>query len=135
MSIEDIIERSGMQATITAEAPSGQEVGQTALGGADRSDADWIAVATAVPCLVSPSGSSLERDRNDARENVIEAVIYFRCDPLAPGAALGTRHRVTVTSTRTPDPVVLGVYAVTGVVDPNYLGRLFEVSCERIRIP
>jgi hypothetical protein len=132
VSIESIIERSGQLATITAEAPRGLATGRTAMGGADRSDANWLTVADGVPCLVSPSGSSLDRSRNDAREDVIEATLYFARDP-APGG-LDTRHRATVTGTRTGgDPVVIGVYAVTGVVDPNYLGRLFVASCERIR--
>lgn len=128
-----MIENSGHQAAITAEAPRGASVGQTAMGGADRSDAHWLTVADGVPCLVAPGGSSIDRDRNDARENVIAATIYFRADPVPGG--LSTRHRITVTSTRTPDPVVLGVYAVTGAIDPNYLGRLFEVACERVRTP
>jgi hypothetical protein len=134
VSIEGIIEQSGQLATVTAEAPRGVAAARTAMGGADRSDAAWLTVADGVPCLVSPSGSSLDRRRNDAREDAIEAEIYFARDP-APGG-LNTRHRVSVTGTRTGgDPVALGVYVVTGVVDPNYLGRLFVARAERIRVP
>lgn len=135
MSIESIIENAGQAATITAEAPYGAAVGQTAMGGADRSDDVWLTVADGVPCLVDPGHSAIDRQRNDAREDVISATIYFRADPVPGG--LSTRHRITVTATRSPnpDPVVLGVYAVTGAIDPNYLGRLFVVACERVRIP
>ena len=133
MSIESLIEDSGQQATITSEATRGQVPGQTAMGGADRSNANWATVADGVPCLVNPKGSSLDRNRNDARANVINAEVFFLADPVPGG--MSSRHRITVTLTDRPDPVVLGVYAVTGVVDPNYLGRIFVADCERIRTP
>ena len=118
-------------ATITAEAPDGQVPPQDALGGADRSDANWVTIAQGVPCLVSPRGSSLDRSILDSRENLIEATIYFAPDPIARG--LTTRHRVTVTAPGRPDPILIGVYTPTGVNDPNYLGILIEVDAERIR--
>ena len=53
-SFEALIEDSGQQALITCEAPDGQVPPQDALGGADRSDANWVTVASGVPCLVCP---------------------------------------------------------------------------------
>jgi hypothetical protein len=134
MSIETLIEGSGQLATITAEAPRGQGTSRTSMGGADRSDANWLTVADGVPCLVAPEGAALDRDRNDARQDRVTATVYFARDPAPEG--LSTRHRIAVTSVRPGrDPVVVGVYAVTGVVDRLYLGRLFEASAERVRTP
>lgn len=134
MSIESLIENSGCQASITAEAPRGQVPGQTAMGGADRSAANWLTVADGVPCLVSMPSASIDRGRNDARAGVLTGTIFFKCDPVPGG--LSSRHRIAVTRARPGgDPVVLGVYAVTGAVDPNYLAHHLEVAVERIRTP
>lgn len=137
MSISSLISRSGMQATITAEAPDGQVPAQDALGGADRSDGNWVTVVSGVPCLLNTSSSSLAAffgsGRNDARANVIDARIYFLSDPVPSG--ISTRNRVTVTQQGTGGIRTLGVWSVQGVVDPNSMGRIFQVDCERIRTP
>lgn len=133
MSLESLIENSGQQATITAEAPDGQVPGQTAMGGADRSDGNWVPIAGPVPCLVRTRGSALNYNRNDERAAVIDARIYFAADPVPSG--ISSRHRITVTAAGTGGPRVIGVYAVMGTIDPNSMGRLFEVDCERIRTP
>jgi hypothetical protein len=136
MSLESLISESGLQATITAECPDGQVVGQDGTGAADRSDTNWVAVASGVPCLLNTTSSSLQAfgsKRNDARMAVIDARIYFVCDPVPSG--ISTRHRVTVVAPGTGGPRVLGVYAVQGITDPNSMGRIFQVDCERVRTP
>jgi hypothetical protein len=136
MSLESLINNSGLQATITAEAPDGQVVGQDGTGAADRSDANWLPVASGVPCLLNTTSSSLQAfgsKRNDARTAVIDARIYFLSDPVPSG--ISTRHRVTVTKSGTGGPRVLGTWAVQSVDDPNSMGRLFEIDCERVRTP
>jgi hypothetical protein len=137
MSIETLIQRSGQQATITAEAPTGQVPPQDAAGGANRSDANWVAVASGVPCLLNIASSALKSfgsARSDARANVIDVRIYFYSDPVEPGG-ISTRHRVTVTAPGHGGQRVIGIYAVQGVTDPNSLGRIIQVDCERIRTP
>lgn len=133
MSVESLIDNSGQQASITAEAPDGQVPAQTAMGGADRSDANWVTVADGVPCLVRTRSSALSYGRDDERAAVIDARIYFAADPVPSG--ISSRHRITVTVAGTGGPRVLGIYDVQGVVDPNSMGRIFEVDCERIRTP
>jgi hypothetical protein len=136
MSLESLINESGQQATITAEAPDGQLPAQDATGAADRSDDNWVTVADGVPCLVNTRSSTLEArgsKRNDGRANVIDARIYFAADPVPSGVS--TRHRVTVTVPGAGGPRALGVYAVQGVVDPNSMSRIFQVDCERVRTP
>lgn len=130
MPLEDFLDQ---EATITAEAPDGRVPPQDALGGADRSDGNWVTVASGVPCLVREKGSSLDPDRDDARMNVITATVYFEADPVPSG--ISTRHRITVTATTPAGPQILGLYSVQGTVDPNAMGRIFQVSCERVRIP
>ena len=100
-------------------------VGRTTAGGADRTEPEVL--AENVPCLVRPRSSALEAfgaRRNDARAERIDATIYFAGDPLAPDAELTTRHRITVAGVD---------YAVRGPQDPNSLGRLLQVDCERLR--
>ena len=135
MSVEALIEDSGQQALITCEAPDGQVPPQDALGGADRSDANWVTVASGVPCLVSPKSSKVNAfpGRNDARAGIVDAVIYFSTDPVPSG--ISSRHRITVTVPGTGGPQVVGVYAVQGSIDPNTMGRIFQVGCERVRVP
>lgn len=137
MSLESLIASSGQQATITAEAVDGQVPAQDTLGGADRSDCNWVTVAAGVPCLVSTKSSTLSAfssNRDDARRNVVTSRIYFLSDP-APGVGLSSRHRITVTAAGPGGPRSLGVYAVQGSVDPNSLGRLIQVDVERVRTP
>jgi hypothetical protein len=136
MSIESLIQNSGQQATITAEAPDRQVPRQDAAGGADRSDPNWVTVASGVPCLLNTSSSSLQAfgsHRNMERAAVIDARIYFITDPVPSG--ISSRNRITVTAPGTGGPRVLGIYAVQGVKDPNSLGRIFQVDCERVRVP
>lgn len=134
MSIEALIDDSGQQATITAEAPDRQLPGQTAAGGADRSDGNWLTVADGVPCLVWTEGVELDYDRNDQRAAVVEARIYFYCDPVPP-PGLTSRNRITVTQ-QAPDGTrrLVGVYAVTGSREPaRGSQRLVIADCQRIR--
>ena len=135
MSVDSLIEDSGQQALITCEAPDGQVPPQDALGGADRSDANWVTVASGVPCLVCPKSARVNAfpGRNDARVNLIDTIVYFSVDPVPSG--ISSRHRITVTVQGTGGPKVLGVYAVQGSVDPNSMGVVFEVGCERIKTP
>ena len=135
MSVEALIEDSGQQALITCEAPDGQVPPQDALGGADRSDANWVTVASGVPCLVCPKTARVNAfpGRNDARANLIDAVIYFSVDPVPSG--ISSRHRITVIIPGTGGSKVLGVYAVQGSVDPNTMGHIFQVGCEKIKTP
>jgi hypothetical protein len=130
MPLEDFL---NSMCNVTAEAPTGQFPPQDAVGGADRSDANWVGVAQGVPCLVRPRSSHLEAmpGRNDARMNVVDTRVYFAADPVPGG--LNSRNRIVVTSC--PDPALIGIYAVQGVIDPNGMGRLFEADCERVRTP
>ena len=132
MSLESLIEDSGQQADIAVESPDYTIPPRSQMGGTDRS-APWGNIATGVPCLVRTQSSSLSAwpGRNDARANINTTRIYFYSDPVPTG--ISTRHRITVTTQGTGGHRVLGVYAVQGVVDPNSMGRLFEVDCERIR--
>ena len=136
MSLESLIEDSGQLATITAEALDGQVPGQDPTGAADRSDGNWVTVATAVPCLVSPKSSALQAfsGRNDARMGIVNARIYFLSDPV-PSVGLGSRNRITVNVETAGGPQVLGVYAVQGVINPNTMDRIFEADCEKVRTP
>ena len=124
MSLDSLIADSGQMATITAEAADGRVPGRTSMGGADRSDANWLAVVSGVPCLVRPMGSSLAYNRNDARAGVNLHRIYFVTDPVPGG--LSSRHRIEVDG---------AIYAVMGVQDPNSMGRILQVDCEQIRTP
>lgn len=135
MSLESLIEESGQQATITSEAPAGQLPPQTLLGGVDRSDPNWVTVAAGVPCLVNVKSSTLSAfpSRNDARANVADARIYFLPEAIALG--ITTRMRITVIAAPPHDPVVLGVYSVQGMTDPNSMGRILQIDCERVRNP
>lgn len=130
MSLESLILDSGVQATITAEAPEGQEPAQDLLGAVDRSAGNWVPVVADVPCLLRVRSSTINYAHNDARANLVDARIYFLADPSPSG--LSTRHRVTVTQPGLGGPRVVGVYAVLGVVDPNSLGRVFQVDCSRV---
>ena len=132
MSLESLIEDSEQVADITVESTSGVGPPQTTMGGTDRSAGNWLGVAQQIPCLVRDQSATLNYARNDARANVKTTRIYFLCDPV-PGGGLSTKHRITVSLGK--DPVARGVYAVQGVIDPNSMGRLFEVDCERIRTP
>jgi hypothetical protein len=136
MSLESLIEDSGQFATITAEAADGSVPPQDPTGAADRSDANWPVVATNVPCLVSPKSSALQAfpGRNDARMAVVNARIYFLCDPV-PTVGLSSRNRITVYAGTTGIPQVLGVYAVQGVINPNTMNRIYQADCEKIRTP
>jgi hypothetical protein len=136
MSLESLIEDSGQLATITAEAPDGAIPAQDPTAAADRSDGNWLPVVTGVPCLVSPKSSSLQAfpGRNDARQAIVNARIYFTCDPV-PTIGLSSRNRITVTTEAHGGPQVLGIYAVQGVINPNTMDRIFEADCERLRTP
>lgn len=136
MPIEDLIDRAETYATIAAEAPDRQTPPQTAMGGADRSDGNWLTVADGVPCLVWTREASLDYDRNDARQTVVSARIYFHGDDV-PNPGLTSRNRITVTSSAEGTPGrLLGVYAVLGAREPALAaGRLLIVDCERIRTP
>lgn len=130
-----MIEESGQFATITAEAPDGQFPAQDATGAADRSDANWVTVASNVPCLVNPKSSAIRSypGQNDARQQIIDARIYFYADPVPSG--ISSRHRITVNIQGTGGPQIIGVYAVQGAINPNYRSEIFEVDCERVRTP
>ncbi len=134
MSLESLITDSGQLATITRECPDGQFPRQDATGAADRSDANWVTVASGVPCLVSPKSSAVMAypGRNDARAQVLDARIYFLEDPSSEG--IDSTHRITITAQGTGGRKALGVYAVLGSTDPNMMGRLFQVDCERVEI-
>ena len=136
MSIQGLIDAGGQLATITAEAPDRRTPGQTAAGGADRSDANWLTVVDGVPCLVWHQGSSLDTDHNDQRAGIIQARIYFADDP-APPPGLSSRHRITVTESGPEDNRrVLGIYAVQGARRAALGSQdLLMADCERIRIP
>lgn len=129
MSLESLIDASGQFAEITAEANPGSRPPLTTMGGVDRSDGNWLEVVSGVPCLVRPQGGSLNLNRNDARANVKTPKIYFLCDPVPTG--LTTKHRIKVT--QGSDKTLVGVYAVQDVTDPNSMGRIFQVDCERVR--
>ena len=129
MSLESLIEDSGQQAEIMAEANPGSRPTLTTMGGVDRSDPNWLEVVSGVSCLVRPQGGSLNLNRNDARANVKTPRIYFLCDPVPCG--LTTKHRIKVSLGS--DPTARGVYAVQDVTNPNSMGRIFQVDCERIR--
>ena len=80
MSIESLIDNSGQQMpTITAwaSASSSSCRSDCFMGGADRSDGNWLTVAGPVPCLVRTRSSALNYNRNDERAAVIDARIYF----------------------------------------------------------
>lgn len=130
MSLESLIEDSGQFADITAESNPGVKPPITAMGGTNRAG-QWLEVASGVPCLVNPRGGTLSLNRNDARANVKTPRIYFLCDPAPLG--LTTKHRITVSGGS--DPTARGVYAVQDVNNPNSMGQLFQVDCERIRTP
>jgi hypothetical protein len=129
LSLESLIEDSGQQADITAESNPGVTPPLTTMGGVNRST--WLEVVTGVPCLVDPKGGTLNLARNDARANVKTPRIYFTQDPVPLG--LNTKHRITVSGGS--DPTARGVYAVQDVANPNSMGRIFQVDCERIRVP
>jgi hypothetical protein len=134
MSLESLIMDSGQRADISVEAPDGQVPLQDVLGGAIRTD-PWPSVVQGVPCLVSPRASTLQAfpPRNDARANVSDTRIYFLADPVPSG--LSTRHRITVVVDGVGGPSVLGVYAVQNPNDPNSMGRILQVDCEKVRNP
>lgn len=129
MSLESLISDSGQQAEILAEANPGSRPKQSTMGGADRSDANWLEVVSGVSCLVRPQGGTLNLNRNDARANVKTPKIYFLEDPVPTG--LTTKHRIKVTLGL--DGTLVGVYAVQDVTNPNSMDRIFQVECERIR--
>lgn len=135
MSLESLIDDSGQLATITQEAPDGSVPGQDPTGAADRSDGNWVTIATGIPCLVNEKSSALQAfpGRNDARVGIVNARIYFYYDPTPKG--LSSRNRITVFVAVKGIPQVLGVYAVQGRVNPNTMDRLFEVDCEKLRTP
>jgi hypothetical protein len=135
VSLESLIEDSGQLATITQESPDGQVVGQDPTGAADRSDPNWITVASAIPCLVNEKSSSLQAfsGRNDARMGIVNARIYFFRDPVPAG--LSSRNRITVTTASSGSTQVIGIYAVQGRINPNTMNRIFEVDCEKVRTP
>lgn len=135
MSLESLIEDSGQLASILAEAADGQVPPQTAMGGADRSDGNWLTVADGVPVLVRTRSSALNRDYDDERAQVIDATLYFAADPVPSGSGLSSRHRIVVADGGTGGGRAAGVYAVLGVIDPNSMGRILQVDCERIRVP
>jgi hypothetical protein len=121
---------------ITVEAPTGQLPAQDALGGADRT-APWPVVAQGVPCLYRPGASSLQARtarRDDARRSVNTGKVYFSASTLGqiPG---GLTSRMRITITQAIDSGALGVYAVTGSIDPNTMGHHLEVDVERVRTP
>ena len=136
MSLESLIEDANQFATITAEAPDGSVPSQDPTGAADRSDGNWETIKSGVPCLVNPKNSAVQGfpGRNDARMAIIDARIYFETDPLPP-FGLSSRNRITVYSTSSVQSSIIGIFAVQGVINPNSLGRICEVDCERIRTP
>ncbi len=121
MSIEDFLVQS---CDVLCEAPPGGVPPQDALGGADRTN--YLTVASGVPCLVRPMSAAKMAysggGRDDARRNVVTARIYFSSDPAPEG--LSSRHRIVVEGQ---------TYAVTGVINPNSMGRIYQVDCEMIR--
>jgi hypothetical protein len=133
VSIESLIDDAGQFASITAEAPDGQPPEATAMGGADRSDPNWLTVADGVPCLVWHRDVAIDYERNDARASVVTARIYFAADTVPP---LTSRHRITVTQAADDGPRVLGVYAVKGSREPSRGSQsMLIVEAERIRVP
>lgn len=135
MSLESLIEDANQFADITIEAPIGQAPQQTSIGGADRSQ-PWGAVASGVPCLINTRSAALSAfsgAREDARASVFDTRIYFSSDPTPSGFT--TKHRITVTQAGNGEAVTLGVYAVKNPTNPNSMGRIFQVDCERVRTP
>lgn len=119
-------------ATIQAEGPAGVQPPQTALGGADRTG--WLDVADGVPCLfrsLNVTLAAFSGRRNDSRQNQYSARIYFAADPVPEG--LSSRHRIVVSGC--PRAADNGIYAVSGAIDPNAMGRLLQVDVERVRQP
>jgi hypothetical protein len=135
MSLESLIDDSGQFATITVEAASGSFPPQTSLGGVDRSQA-WPIVAANVPCLLSNRSSPLMSfpGRNDARAQVYDTRVYFYFDPTPSGFT--TRMRINVTKAGPGgDAIDLGTYSVKGTNNPNTMGVIFQVDCEKVRTP
>ncbi len=114
MPLEDFLDQL---ATITVE-PIPPRKDRT--GGVDRTG-DWDTVAADVPCLVRPVSAALQ-SRDDARRDIVIYRIYFASDPVDGG--LSTRHRIAVGTQ---------VYQITGVVNPNSLGRIIHCDCEAIK--
>lgn len=112
MALADFLTQS---ASIQVEAPT-----RDRLGGANRS-APWPTIIDGVPCLVRPLSASLQT-QDDARRDIVSYRIYFDSDPCPTG--ISTRHRIKVGST---------TYQVTGVINANSLGQIFQVDCEAIR--
>jgi hypothetical protein len=131
MPLEDFLDQL---ADIKEEAADGDVPAQDALGAADRSDANWVTVATDVPCMVRTVTARLDAfpGRNDARAEIVNARIYFYTDPIPRG--IGTRNRVIVEDI---------VYAVQGIgargaakriaPSPTAEGHLFAIDCEVIK--
>lgn len=135
MSLESMIDDSGQLATITVEAPTGQFPPQTALGGVDRTQA-WTVLASGVPCLMNNRSSPLMSypGRNDARAQVYDTRIYFYADPTPSGFT--TRMRITVTKAGAGGNATdLGVYSVKSTSNPNTMGVIFQIDCEKVRTP
>lgn len=128
MSIESLIERSGQECSILATTAAGS-ARQTATGGVDRTAAGWSSVADGVPCLVRPTGSSLNLG-NDTMSNQEYLKVYLAGDPVPGG--ISVRHRLAVTRAGDGSPNAIGTYNVISVVDANGRGRLIEVGCERL---
>lgn len=98
------------------------KVGVGAAGDATRTP---VVVADGVPCLVRPRSatfSAFQAAKDDARQSEIDSRIYFAGDPLAPGSALSTRHRIEV------DGVA---YAIVRVVDVHQRGEQLQVDALR----
>lgn len=132
MSLESLIEDSGQLATITVESLTGTPP-RTAMGGVDRTGT-WPQIATGVPCLLNNKNSQLMAwpGRNDARAQVFDTRIYFYYDPTPAGFT--TRMRISVTQTNGDTDVTdLGVYQIVAVQNPNSMGRIYEVDCEKVR--
>ena len=132
MSLESLIEDSNQFASITMEAPAGQIPPLTPMGGVDRTGT-WTPIVDSVPCLLNNKSSQLMAypGRNDARAQVFDTRIYFYYDPTPTG--ITTRMRITVSQTIGTDTTDLGIYQVVSVQNPNSMGRILEVDCEKVR--
>jgi hypothetical protein len=132
MSIETFIADSGQECAVEVDSTADQPA-QTAMGGADRSEGNWVTVADAVPCLVDLKKTDVNYDRNNQRVYLTTATIYFAEDPVLGG--LSIRHRIRIVNTGTSGPRIAGPWAIRGIMDPIPAGDHLEVLCQRTGLP
>jgi len=131
LSLETIIADAGTLCAVEVDSTAGVPT-QTAMGGASRTDADWVTVADSVPCLVEPTGGQ-QVEVNSQKQYQTKAIIYFAADPVPEG--MSPRHRIRITSVGAAGKRIAGTWAIDFVDDPIPSGDHLEVSCTRIGIP